>query len=175
MKKTKILRVLAIIMAFCLMSVAFIGCQKTDEPADTTQTTTAATENTAETAEEKKSEKGYITLVLETNTNVAYNIDLDNVTGTNGFLSVLEYMQSQNTLSYECDASGFLTRVGDVAQDTAAGRYVYLYTSVEKDQDVSAYASNVTYKDMTLISSGVGAKDMTVEDGAVIYIGTIVW
>ena len=175
MKKTKILRVLAIIMALCLMSVAFIGCQKTDEPADTTQTTTSATENTAETTEEKKSVKGYTTIVLETNTDVTYLIDLDNVTGTNGFLSVLEYMKSQNKLTYECDASGFLTRVGDVAQDTAAGKYIYIYTSVEKDQDVSQYATTMTYNGLTLVSAGVGAKDMTVEDGAVIYIGTIVW
>ena len=187
MKKTNFLRVLALIMALCLASVLFVGCKDEDTPE--AQETTAAqsaesteapsssgdTSTEAQATEAKQSEKGYIKLVLSTNEDEAYIIDLDNVTGKDGVLSLLDYMKNENMLTYDCDASGFLTRVGDVAQDAAAGKYIYIYTSVTKDQDVSAYASTVTYKDMTLVSTGVGAKDMTLEADAVIYVGTIVW
>ena len=64
-----------------------------------------------------------------------------------------------------------MSAVGDLKQE--GNRYIYLYTSVEEDFDVSEYKSTVEYKGQTLTSAGVGAKDMHVKDGAVIYIGTI--
>ena len=105
---------------------------------------------------------------------VEYRVNLDKVEGENGLLSVLEYLKTENELTYNADA-GFLTEVGQVKQDADAGTYVYIWTSVEADMDVSAWATTMDYNDMTLTSSGVGAKDMTLCDGAVIYIGTISW
>ena len=151
MKKTKFLRVLAIIMALCLAATIFMGCTR------------------------KESVNGYCTVVLGNANQTAYTVNLDNVTIDNGLISLLDHLKKAEGLTYSCDPSGFLTEVGDVKQDTGAGVYIYIYTSVEKDQDVSQYAKAMTYNSSTLVSTGVGAKDMTIEDGAVIYIGTIVW
>ena len=152
MKKTKILRVLTIIMALCLMSVAFIGCD-----------------------DEDKNPNASCVVVLGNAVETAYTVELDNVSLENGLLSILDYLKENESLDYECDTSGYLTRVGDVAQDTSAGRYIYIYTSEPNDQDVSQYATTITYNGSTLVSTGVGAKDMTISNNTIIYIGTIVW
>ncbi len=168
MKKTKFLRVLVLLMALCLVSLLFIGCEKTDN--------SDASETTATTAEaESQNVKGYCKIVLGDTNKTEYEINLDLVNTEKGLLSVLDYLKANNGLTYTCDASGFLTEVGNVKQDTAAGNYIYLYTSVVKDQDVSQYATTVKYNDLTLVSAGVGTKDMTIEKDAIIYIGTIVW
>lgn len=169
MKKTKILRVLAILMALCLVSLLFVGCEKTNNSGADPGTTTNAE------ASSQKNVKGYCKIVLGDTNKTEYEINLDLVKTDKGLLSVLDYLKETKGLTYACDASGFLTEVGDVKQDTAAGVYVYLFTSVIKDQDVSQYATTVKYNDLTLVSTGVGTKDMTIEKDAIIYIGTIVW
>ena len=138
-------------MALCLAATIFMGCAK------------------------KKNVNGYCKVVLGNENQTAYTVDLDEITVDNGLFSVLDHLKKAEGLTYSCDPSGFLTEVGNVKQDTSTGTYIYIYTSVEADQDVSQYATTMTYNGLTLISSGVGAKDMTVSDGAVIYIGTIVW
>ena len=40
---------------------------------------------------------------------------------------------------------------------------------------MSQYATTIDFDGKTLTNSGVGAADMTVEDGCVIYVGTIVY
>ena len=152
MKKTNLIRVIAIIAAICMLSLVFVSCKK-----------------------EAESVNGYCTLVLGNEAETAYTVNLDNLTVDNGLFSVLDYLKENENLTYACDVSGFLTEVGDIKQDTSAGVYIYLYTSVVKDQDVSEYKTEQAYGDMTLVSAGVGAKDMTIENGAVIYIGTISW
>jgi hypothetical protein len=147
MKKQFFTRTLALLLALLLVAVAFVGCKQ-----------------------EEKSENGFCTVVLEGDPAVEYRVNLDKVTGTNGLLSVLEYLKETEGVSYT-ENGGMLSEVGSVKEDAAAGKYVYLWTSVEKDFDVSVYASTKTYGQLTLTSSGVGAKDMTVTDGAVIYIG----
>ena len=174
MKKTKFLRVVTILMALCLVSLLFIGCDKTSTNNDTATQTSAQTSESTSTAE-SKNVKGYCKIVLGDTSKTEYEVNLDLVTVDNGLLSVLDYLKAEKGLTYACDASGFLTEVGGVKQDTSAGVYVYLFTSVVKDQDVSKYKTTQTYGDMTLVSAGVGTKDMTIENGAVIYIGTISW
>lgn len=152
MKKTKFLRVLALIMALCIGCISLIGCHKEDkDPNDS------------------------CIVVLGNEQQTAYTVKLDGLTLDKGLLSVLDYLKEKENLTYECDVSGFLTRVGDIVQDTEAGKYIYIYTSEPKDQDVSQYASTITYNGSQLVSTGVGSKDMTIKDGTIIYIGTIVW
>ncbi len=151
MKQTILTRILALTLAIVCIGLVFVGCQK-----------------------EEVSETGFCTVVIEGEPATEYRINLDEVTGTDGLLSVLEYLKAEEGLSYVAEA-GFLTEVGALKQDATAGKYVYIWTSVEKDFDVSAYASTKTYGDLTLTSSGVGAKDMTVTDGATIYIGLYSW
>ena len=119
--------------------------------------------------------KGTLTLVLGTDDEPTIRVNLSKVSGDRGLLSVLDYLQMEERLTYKADASGFLTEVGPVKQDVASGTYIYIWTSVEADFDVSEYATTLEYDGKTLTSTGVGAKDMTIEDGAIIYIGTIEW
>ncbi len=171
MKKTKFLRVLTLLMALCLISLVFVGCEKTDNTEETksTETTVSSTEATSQNV------KGYCKIVLGDTNKTEYEVDLDLVEIDNGLFSVLDHLKTTKGLTYACDASGFLTEVGGVKQDTATGVYVYLFTSVVKDQDVSQYKTTQTYGDMTLVSAGVGAKDLTISNDTIIYIGTISW
>lgn len=119
--------------------------------------------------------EGTMTLVLLNGENAQeFSVDLSNfTTESNGLIAVLDLLQSQEKLTYEAQDSAygkFLTRVGELRQDEAAGTYLSLYTTVEKDKDVSAYATTLTYKDVTLTSSGVGAESMTLQDGCTIII-----
>ena len=183
MKTNKIIRVLSLLLVLVLICSAFVGCtqstvndgeQESPPATNNTQEDTPSSTDTPEGEKEEDSQKGYLTLVLQGDPAVEYRVNLDKVEGDDGLLSVLEYLKTANGLAYNADA-GFLTEVGSVKQDDAAGVYVYIWTSVEADMDVSAWATTKDYKDMTLTSTGVGAKDMTVCDGAVIYIGTISW
>ena len=151
MKKQRFTRPLALILALLFVAASFVGCQKAPE-----------------------SQSGFCTVVLEGDPATEYTVNLDNVTGDNGLLSVLDYLKETEGLTY-AENGGMLTEVGSVKENAAAFQYVYIWTSVEKDFDVSEYASTKTYGERTLTSSGVGAKDMTITDGAVIYIGLFSW
>lgn len=120
----------------------------------------------------ENSKNGIVTVVIGTETPTEYKVNMDKVEGTDGLLSVLAYLKIEKNLTY-VEAGGYLTEVGDLKQEGST--YIFLYTSVEEDFDVSSYATTMEYKGQTLTSSGVGAKDMHMTDGAVIYIGTISW
>lgn len=117
---------------------------------------------------------GKATVVVAGENTVEYTVKLDKVEGDKGLISVLDYLKEKENLDYGMTGT-MLDYVGDVKNDYEKGEYVYIYTSVEKDKDVSQYATTVEYDGKTLTSAGVGALDMTVEDGAVIYIGIIKW
>jgi hypothetical protein len=90
----------------------------------------------------------------------------------------MEYLKTNKGLTYTTNDTGYgayLTQVNGIKEDKSNSEYVYIYTSVEKDADVSAYACEITYKDFTLPNAGVGISLMSIEDGAVIYIGIIKW
>jgi hypothetical protein len=112
---------------------------------------------------------------LGTETPIEYTIDLSKAEG-DGLFAALDYAKEKYGLAYSYSGEGtsaYLEQVGDLKNDSSAGVYIYVYTSVDKDFDVSEYATTIEYKGQTLHSSGVGAYSMTLEDGAVIYIGTI--
>lgn len=118
----------------------------------------------------KSSKSGFVTVVIGTETPTEYKVNMDKVEGGDGLLSVLAYLKTEKNLTY-AETEGFLNEVGDLKPEAPV--YLYIYTSVEEDFDVSTYATTMEYKGQTLKSSGVGAKDMHMTDGAVIYIGTI--
>lgn len=148
-KQKNLGRVLLLVLALCLALSALVGCGE-------------------------QSQNGFVTVVIGTEEPTEYKVNMDKVEGTDGLLSVLAYLKEAEGLTYE-ESGGFLSAVGDLVQDSAKGEYIYLYTSVAEDADVTVYATTQAYKDMTLTSSGVGAKDMHMTDGAVIYIGIISW
>lgn len=110
-----------------------------------------------------------VTLVVEGKTKSVFTVSLKGLTIERGLVSILDALKAENKLDYGITDT-FLDYVGEVKNDYDKGEYVYIYTSVTKDQDVSQYADTVSYDGMTLISSGVGAIEMTVEDGAVFYV-----
>ena len=118
----------------------------------------------------KSSKSGFVTVVIGTETPTEYQVNMDKVEGGDGLLSVLAYLKTEKNLTY-AETEGFLNEVGDLKPEPPV--YLYIYTSVKEDFDVSTYATTMEYKGQTLKSSGVGAKDMHMTDGAVIYIGTI--
>ena len=115
---------------------------------------------------------GEITVVIAEDPAAKYTVDLDEVSVTNGLISVLEYLKSKEGITFEMSGT-MIDKVGELTNDYAEGKYIYIYTSVAADIDVSEYATTVEYEGQTLTSSGVGASDMHIEDGAIIYIGTI--
>ena len=89
---------------------------------------------------------------------------------TNGLFSVLDLLE----ISYE-ERGGMLVSVNGWAPGDE-NTYFWIYTSVEADFDTyTPEPSTVVYMGKTLVSSCRGAKDMSIVDGAVIYIGTIVY
>ncbi|MBO5772693.1 MAG: hypothetical protein J6R37_02710 [Clostridia bacterium] len=121
---------------------------------------------------------GEMTVVVGYDTPVSYTVDLTKVKDDNGVLSVLQYLSESEGLELSFSDSGYgayLTKVGDLEENVLLGAYVYVYTSVQADKDVTIYATTIEYNGMTLTSSGLGVSEMTVEDGCTIYIGLIIW
>ena len=104
----------------------------------------------------------------------SYTVSLDGISLDKGLVSILDALKSEGKLDYGITDT-FLDYVGDVKNDYEKGEYVYIYTSVIADQDVSEYKQTVTYQGTELVSAGVGAIEMTVEDGAIFYVSTIKW
>ena len=119
-------------------------------------------------------ENGTVTLVLGTATPKEYTVELEKLGEGNGLIPLLNYLKENEGLDYSISGT-FLDSVGEISNDYANNTYIYIYTSVERDFDVSDYKTTISYEGTELVSSGVGATEMTLADGAIIYIGTIVW
>lgn len=146
----KYAKIIAIILVVCTLSIALFAC--IDDTNDT---------------------QGKMTLVvlpLEGNAQ-EYSVDLSKLpSGENsstGLIAVLDYLQDNNKLTYTLKGT-MLTQVGDLQEGN--GYYVYIYTDVEEDYDVTQYVSTVTYKDKTYTSSGKGASLMSMKEGCTVII-----
>lgn len=122
--------------------------------------------------------KGEVTIVIAPLEGEAteYTVDLSDIAEDGGVVAILDYLQTNKGLKYTSEDRGYgayLTKVGVLEEKPEAGEFIYLYTSVAKDFDVSEYASTVEYQGKTLTNSGVGVSSMSVEDGAIIYITII--
>lgn len=155
--------VLAVLVICAMLSMAACNGNQDNQGATTTTTTTNTTVET-------------MTLVIGTETPVSYTVELDKLGEGDGIMPVLEYLKTAQGVDYASDDTGygaFLTKVGELEQHDNV--YIYLYTSVEKDMDVSQYATTIEFGGKTLTSSGVGASEMTIEPDCVIYVGTITY
>jgi hypothetical protein len=108
------------------------------------------------------------TVVIATNPETVHEVDITGEKLEEGLFSVFKKGNIANE-----EAGGFLSSVGELKQNLETGEYIYIYTSEEKDFDVSEYKKEMQYKGKTLVSSGVGSKDMTVKNGTVIYVTLI--
>ncbi len=113
--------------------------------------------------------QGNITLVIATEEPQIYDISLSELSAGEGLIAVFEHLKAKEEFEYEIKG-GFLEAVGGLENNYDLESYIYIFTSVEKDFDVSEYKMEIEYEGKTLVSSGVGSADMTIKDGAVIYI-----
>ena len=121
---------------------------------------------------------GSVTIVLSDPVNNVdtkeYVIDFkgSNLTANSKVCDLLDYVKSlssdnKNHIDYTA-ANGYMTTIGNLVPEGKS--YVALYTSVEKDKDVSEWAMpSKTYNNVTVYYSGVGINDMTLEAGVVYY------
>ena len=117
----------------------------------------------------KNSSAGKMKLVVGAETPIVYEVTLEEIEITNGLFSVLDSLKEEG-FEYT-EAGGMITEVKGIT--LGEGEYIYLYTSNQTDFDVSEYAVEMEYEGTRLVSSGVGAEQMTVNEGDIIYIGTI--
>ena len=118
--------------------------------------------------------EGTVTLVFGTETPTEYTVELEKLGEGDGIIPLLDYLKANKGVDYSITGT-YLNSVGEIKNDYVSGTYIYIYTSVERDFDVSEYKMTLQYNGVELASSGVGATEMTLEDGAIIYVGTIVW
>lgn len=156
MLKNKSLRLLALTIAFAITLLSLTACGGTDN---------SGTEGT-------------LTLVIFDEVAVEYEVDLSLVGEGDGLMPVLDYLSENEGLTYTATDGGYgayLTSLGTLRESAIEGKYLYVYTSVAADFDVSAYAKTVDYAGVTLTSSGVGISEMSLTDGAVIYVTYITY
>lgn len=169
MKRT--LKLISLLLACTLLALAFVSC---GEPPVTDNT--PKTEETVTVEVGNQSSGKVVKIVVGGKKETVYSVDYSEIEITEGALSIFKHLDEKGKLTYKANDTGFgafLTEVGDLKQNEASATYIYLYTSVKADQDVSAYATEKVWSGKTLVSSGVGLTSMTIENGAVIYVGTI--
>ncbi len=160
------------------MLFAFVSCIVVDDGAQA-QPLTGTMSVVIDSQEEGQSAK-------------VYTVDLTEYTDKNSVEDVMNDLTKEG-LYYEgyksatgmyYTALGFTTKdEGDgyditnyiLKQDVLAGKYIYVYTSVEKDQDTSNYKTTVTYEGKELVNAGMGASFMHLEAGATVYFTYMVW
>jgi hypothetical protein len=113
-------------------------------------------------------DSGSATIVIATETPTVYTVDFEAGEFTRGLLSALDKLGIAYT-----EEGGMLYSVGELAP--TAPTYIYIYSSVSENHDVSSWAKSITYEGNTLVSVGFGAAELTFVDGAIFYIGTITY
>ena len=136
---------------------------------------------------------GSVTLVMDDKNGTVKEIgaSLDGFTDKNSLMDVIDALAEKGDVCYAGTRGifgRFLTGVGVIEgegddrhetyivnQNTAAGIYLYIYTSVESDKADYQGATFYEYKEKTLAESVVGVSQMKLEDGAVYCITTVTW
>jgi len=113
--------------------------------------------------------KGKATLVIAGESVTKYDVSLDDFEGGT-VADMLNYLKESKGLAFEYSGT-MVSKVGEVENDAAKGNWVYFWTSVEADMDVTEWVSYVDYEGQKLASAGKSVFEMSVVDGAVIYVG----
>ena len=160
---------LALLLVLTFVLLPFVGCGKKTEPQNVITTAT----QTGDGAGGNNTPAKLCTVVVATEPETVYQVDLNQVTVDNGLISVLEYLKENEGFTYETKDTGygaFLTKVLTLDSASIENGFITLLTSVEKDFDVTSYAVEQTYNGTKIVTSGLGASSMTIEAGAVYYI-----
>lgn len=138
--KTRLIASIILLAVFC----SFVSCKKTVV------------------------DEGDVTVVIENEKGKfeEYKIYLKDVENKNrGVLGVLEAMRDreEHPLSFSKDDDSYkakITSIGPISQDSNAGKYIAVYTSVETDS--YAEAKSIMYGESLLFASGVSVSMMSV-------------
>ena len=147
----KITKAWVVLVVLSLALLAFASCSKDDG---------------------RFGENDKMTLVVAEEEVKVFEIPLRDFKKSDGVIDVLDYLKSEGKLDYEVSGT-MVTKVGNLKNE--GNGYIYFYTTVEEDVDVSEYATSVQYGEISITSSGVGAESMHLENGAIVYIGILVW
>lgn len=109
-----------------------------------------------------------ITLVVVGEAVSEYTVSTEGLTDGASVISVLDYLKGIGALEYAMNGT-MLSRVGELT-DGEGGKYIFIFTDLEANHDVSQWAKTVDYRGKTLTSSGFGAGDTQVAAGMIIYI-----
>ena len=118
--------------------------------------------------------KANMTVVVTTDPNTVYTVDLNKLKEGCNAMGVLEYLKEKQGLTYvaqDSDYGPFLTEVLTLKQSEDFNPYISVYTSVQAEQ-MTDY-DGVEYEGVMLYPSSVGIGSMTVEEGCIIYITLI--
>ena len=151
-RRTKMKKILALLVVLALSFCMMASCSDKD----------------------KNESEGTVTLVIATEEPKVYKVPLDKLEDGKGLMPMFEYLKEKKGLEFDISGT-MINSIGGLENDYEMGRYIYIYTSVKEDFDVSQYASEIEYKGETLVSAGIGFNEMRLKDGAVIYIGLISW
>jgi len=121
-------------------------------------------------------ESGDVTVVVEVADGKydVYEIDLKKVENkSEGAVGVLEALKDRkdNPLTFDIADSGygkFVKGIRGIEEDAAAGKYVTVYTSLEKDFGTWEGVGSLEYEGVTLKSAAVGISSMAIEAGMII-------
>ena len=120
----------------------------------------------------KVDDSGKVTVVVE-NIDGSYDVftaSLDDVENkSEGAKGIIEHLKKENNLQVEMVEStygAYVAGIGKIHEDSSAGKYVMVYTSVASDgYDGGA---TVDYNGTTMHMAGVGLSGMSVEAGTII-------
>lgn len=119
--------------------------------------------------------KANMTVVVTTDPNTVYTVDLNKLEEGCNAIDVLEYLKEKQGLTYvvaqDPDLGPFLTEVLTLKQSEDFNPYFFVYTSVQAEQMTDC--DGVEYEGVMLYLSSVGIGSMTVEEGCIIYITLI--
>lgn len=122
----------------------------------------------------KNDPEGNATLVIGTEKEQVYDIPLSKLSEGKGLMPALEYLKEKEGLEFTAE-NGMIYDIGGLKYNLETKTYVRIYTSLEKDFDVSIYKGEIEYDGKTLVSSVVGYSDMTLQDGVIIYLKPETW
>ena len=121
-------------------------------------------------------DSGEMTVIVESEDGsyTAYSVSLGEVKNkAEGVAGVLEHLRDREEEPLALDMSDstygkYVYGIGGIAEDPTAGKYIPIYTSLEKDFGTWEDVGTIEYEGITLKSAGVGISSMTVESGIVV-------
>ncbi len=119
---------------------------------------------------------GTVTVVIEKRDGAyeAYELSLAELENkSEGAFGLLEALAEREDSHLDYDVTEgaygkYINSIGSLVPNGASGEYIGIYTSLEKDFDVSEWVKTLEYNGRTLKTSGVGVSELSLEDGVTV-------